>query len=73
MNKEFNFTFKDYYINITYYLTGVVCASVRSDDDYFTKKYIDYTRTEIIEKVKQLINERTIKWKHTKLKQEQLI
>ena len=61
MIKEFNFTFKDYYINITYYLTGVVCASVRSDDDYFTKKYIDYTRTEIIDKVKQEINERTAK------------
>jgi len=61
MIKEFNFTFKDYHINITYYLTGVVCASVRSDDDYFTKKYIDYTRAEIITKVKQLINERTAK------------
>ena len=71
--KEFNFTFKDYHINITHYLTGVVCASVRSDDDYFTKKYIDYTRTEIIDKVKQEINQRTAKWKHTKLKQEQLI
>jgi hypothetical protein len=59
--KEFNFTFKDYCINITHYLTGVVCASVRSDDDYFTKKYIDYTRTEIIEKIKQEINERTAK------------
>lgn len=58
MIKEYNFTFKDYYINITHYLTGVVCASVRSDDDYFTKKYIDYTRTEIIDKVKQEINQR---------------
>ena len=56
--KEFNFTFKDYHINITHYLTGIVCASVRSDDDYFTKKYIDYTRTEIIDKVKQEIKER---------------
>jgi hypothetical protein len=56
--KEFNFTFKDYHINITHYLTGVVCASVRSDDDYFTKKYIDYTRTEIVEKIKQEIKER---------------
>jgi hypothetical protein len=61
MIKEFNFTFKDYYINITHYLTGVVCASVRSDNDYFTKKYIDYTRTEIIDKVKQEINQRTTK------------
>jgi hypothetical protein len=59
--KEFNFTFKDYHINITRYLTGVVCASVRSDNDYFTKKYIDYTRAEIIDKVKQEINQRTIK------------
>ena len=58
MIKEFNFTFKDYYINITHYLTGIVCASVRSDDDYFTKKYIDYTRTEIVEKIKQEIKER---------------
>jgi hypothetical protein len=56
--KEFNFTFKDYHINITHYLTGVVCASVRSDNDYFTKKYIDYTRAEIIDKVKQEINQR---------------
>ena len=56
--KEFNFTFKDYHINITHYLTGVVCASVRSDDDYFTKKYIDYTRAEIIDKVKKEINQR---------------
>jgi len=59
MIKEFNFTFKDYYINITHYLTGVVCASVRSDNDYFTKKYIDYTRAEIVDKVKQEITERT--------------
>jgi hypothetical protein len=58
MIKEYNFTFKDYHINITHYLTGVVCASVRSDDDYFTKKYIDYTRAEIIDKVKQEINQR---------------
>jgi hypothetical protein len=58
MIKEFNFTFKDYYINITHYLTGVVCASVRSDNDYFTKKYIDYTRAEIVDKVKQEIKER---------------
>ena len=56
--KEFNFTFKDYHINITHYLTGVVCASVRSDNDYFTKKYIDYTRTEIVEKIKKEIKER---------------
>jgi len=58
MIKEFNFTFKDYYINITHYLTGVICASIRSDDDYFTKKYIDYTRAEIVDKVKQEINQR---------------
>ena len=58
MHKEYRFTYKDYYISITHYLTGVVLASVRSDDDYFTKKYIDYTRAEIIDKVKQLINER---------------
>jgi hypothetical protein len=59
MIKEFNFTFKEYYINITHYLSGVVCASVRSDNDYFTKKYIDYTRAEIVDKVKQEINQRT--------------
>jgi len=58
MIKEYHFTYKDYFISITHYLTGVVCASVRSDDDYFTKKYIDYTRTEIIDKVKQEINQR---------------
>jgi len=61
MIKEFNFTFKEYYINITHYLSGVVCASVRSDNDYFTKKYIDYTRAEIVDKVKQEINQRTSK------------
>jgi hypothetical protein len=61
MIKEFNFTFKDYYINITHYLTGVIFTSVRSDDDYFTRKYMDYTRTEIVEKIKQEINERTSK------------
>jgi hypothetical protein len=58
MIKEYNFTYKDYFINITYYLTGIVLASVRSDDDYFTKKYIDYTRTEIVEKIKQEIKQR---------------
>jgi len=56
--KEYNFTYKDYFINITYHLTGIVLASVRSDDDYFTKKYIDYTRTEIVEKIKKEIKER---------------
>jgi len=58
MIKEYHFTYKDYFISITHYLTGVICASVRSDDDYFTKKYIDYTRAEIIDKVKQEINQR---------------
>lgn len=59
MIKEFNFTFKDYYINITHYLTGVIFASVRSDDDYFTKKYMNYTKAEIVDKIKQEINQRT--------------
>jgi hypothetical protein len=58
MIKEYNFTYKDYFINITYHLTGIVLASVRSDDDYFTKRYIDYTRTEIVKKIKQEIKER---------------
>ena len=58
MIKEYNFTYKDYFINITYHLTGIVLASVRSDDVYFTKKYIDYTRTEIVKKIKQEIKER---------------
>jgi hypothetical protein len=58
MNKEYHFTYKDYYISITHYLTGIVYASIGNDDDYFTKKYIDYTRAEIIEKVKQEINQR---------------
>ena len=58
MIKEYNFTYKDYFINITYHLTGVVLASVRSDDDYFTKKYIDYTRTEIVKKIKEEIKKR---------------
>jgi hypothetical protein len=58
MIKEYNFTYKDYFITITYHLTGIVLASVRSDDDYFTKRYIDYTRTEIVKKIKQEIKER---------------
>jgi len=58
MIKEYNFTYKDYFINITYHLTGIVLASVRSDDDYFIKRYIDYTRTEIVEKIKKEIKER---------------
>ena len=58
MNKEYRFTYKDYYISITHYLTGVICASIRNDNDYFTKKYIDYTRAEIVDKVKQEINQR---------------
>ena len=58
MNKKHYFTYKNCFISLTQYLTGVVCASVRSDDDYFTKRYMDYTRAEIIDKVKQLINER---------------
>jgi len=58
MSKEYRFTYKDYYISITHYLTGMVLACVRNDNDYFTKKYMDYTRAEIIDKVKQLINER---------------
>jgi len=56
--KEFNFTFKDYHINITNYLTGVVTASVSRDGDYYTMKYIDYTRAEMIKKIKQEIKER---------------
>jgi hypothetical protein len=60
MNKEHYFTYKDCLISLTQYLTGVVLVSVRSDNDYFTKRYMDYTRAEIIDKVKQLINERTI-------------
>jgi hypothetical protein len=59
MNKEYRFTYKDYYISITHYLSGVICASIRNDNDYFTKKYIDYTRAEIVNKVKQEINQRT--------------
>jgi len=58
MTREYRFTYKDYYISITHYLTGVVCASIRNDNDYFTKKYIDYTRAEIVDKVKQEINQR---------------
>jgi hypothetical protein len=73
MNKEYHFTYKDYYISITHYLTGIVCASIRNDDDYFTKKYIDYTRAEIIDKVKQLINERTKQWKLMLFKQRTIL
>jgi len=58
MNKEHYFTYKDCFISLTYYLTGIVLVSIRSDNDYFTRRYMDYTRTEIIDKVKQLINER---------------
>ena len=58
MIKEYNFTYKDYFISLTYYMTGWVYASVRSDDDYFTKKYMDYTKAEMVEKIKQEINQR---------------
>jgi hypothetical protein len=58
MNREYHFTYKDCFVSITHYLTGVVLASVRSDDDYFTMKYIDYTRAEMIKKIKQEIKER---------------
>jgi hypothetical protein len=61
MIKEYNFTYKDYFISLTYYMTGWVCASVRSDDDYFTKKFMDYTKAEMVEKIKQEIKERTAK------------
>jgi hypothetical protein len=55
------FNYKDYLIEITQYLSGVNLVSARSDNDYFTKRYMEYTRAEIMDKVKQLINERTIK------------
>ena len=55
------FNYKDYLIEITQYLSGLNLVSARSDNDYFTKRYMEYTRAEIMEKVKQLINERTIK------------
>jgi hypothetical protein len=58
MNREHYFTYKDCFISLTYYLTGIVLVSVRNDNFEFTKRYIDYTKTEIIDKVKQLINER---------------
>ena len=35
-----------------------ILFSIGNDDDYFTKKYIDYTRTEIVEKIKQEIKQR---------------
>jgi hypothetical protein len=53
------FNYKDYLIEITQYLSGVNLVSARSDNDYFTKRYMEYTRAEIMDKVKQLINERT--------------
>jgi hypothetical protein len=59
--KEFNFKFKNYSINLARYLSGVTCASVRSNNDYFTQKYVDYTRAEIVDKVKQEINQRSTK------------
>ena len=52
------FNYKNFLIEITQYLSGVVIVSVRSDNDYFTKRYMDYTRAEIIDKVKQEINQR---------------
>ena len=55
------FSYKDYLIEITQYLSGVNLVSARSDNDYFTKRYMDDTRADVMEKVKQLINERTIK------------
>ena len=52
------FNYKNFLIEITQYLSGVVIVSVRSDNDYFTKRYMDYTRAEIVDKVKQEINQR---------------
>ena len=54
------FNYKNFLIEITQYLSGVIIVSVRSDNDYFTKRYMNYTRVEIIDKVKQLINERAV-------------
>jgi hypothetical protein len=59
MVREYRFTYKNYYISIAHYLAGMVLVCIRNDDDYFTQKYMDCTRAEIIDKVKQLINERT--------------
>lgn len=59
MTREYRFTYKEYYISITRYLTGVVLACVHNDDVFFTKKYMDYTKAEIVDKIKQEINERT--------------
>jgi hypothetical protein len=58
MNKKHHFTYKDCFISLTQYLTGVIFVSVRNDNFEFTRRYMDYTRAEIIDKVKQLINER---------------
>ena len=55
------FNYKDYLVEIRQYLSDVNLVSARSDDDYFTKRYINGTRAEIMDKVKQLINERTKK------------
>ena len=55
------FNYKNFLIEITQYLSGVIIVSVRSDNDYFTKRYMDYTRAEIIDKVKQTIDKREIK------------
>jgi hypothetical protein len=58
MTKEYHFTYKEYHVCLTHYLTGVILASINSDDAYFTHRFMDYTKTEIVDKVKQLINER---------------
>ena len=55
------FNYKDYLIEIRQYLSDMNIVSARSDNDYFTKRYMNDTRAEIIDKVKQLINERTTK------------
>jgi len=52
------FNYKNFLIEITWYLSGFVIVSARSNNDYFTKRYIDDTKTEILEKVKQIIDER---------------
>ena len=53
------FNYKNFLIEITRYLSGFVIVSARSNDDYFTKRYMDDTKTEILDKVKQIIDERT--------------
>jgi len=55
---EYNFNYKDYFINLDFLSNGIVSVYVSNDYDNFNHKYIFYTKKEIIKDIKQKIKER---------------